>query len=272
MKLKEKIKALLKYWKYGGKITQLTLSQVSYGGVLKDKRIVVSGGSSGIGLAMARKFISEGADVVITGRNKSKLDVAAKELNSPRLKTLEWDVTGIDAIPQKLNQCVELLGGGLDCFVNNAAFVEKRADSVLFWDISMDTNAKALYFISKGVVDIYLRRNNGNVGKILNVSSLSSYINNANPYGISKTLVNRITKGFAKEYASKNIIVNAIAPGYVASSINYQDVEENAYSGKNPLHRIITPEDIAELACFLLSDASNAIVGQIIAVDGGSLL
>lgn len=271
MKLKEKIEALQKYWKYGGRITHLTLSQVSYGGVLKDKRIVVTGGSSGIGLAMAKKFISEGADVVITGRNMSKLDVAAKELNSPHLKTLEWDVVDINAIPQKLNCCVELLGG-VDCFVNNAAFVEKREDTVSFWDQSLDTNAKSLYFISKGIVDLYLRRNNGSVGKILNISSLSGYINNANPYGISKTLVNRITKGFAKECASKNIIVNAIAPGYVASSINYQDVEENAYIEKNPLHRIITPEDIAELACFLLSDASNAIVGQIIAVDGGTLL
>lgn len=271
MWLKEKIDALQKYWKYGGKITQLTLSQVSYGGVLKDKRIVVTGGGSGIGLEMAKKFISEGADVIITGRNESKLDAVARGLNNPRLKTLEWDVTDIDTVPQKLSRCVELLGG-VDCFVNNAAFVDRRSDTVLFWDNSMNTNAKSLYFISKGVVDLYLRHNNGHVGKILNISSLSSYINNANPYGISKTTVNRITKGFAKEYASKNIIVNAIAPGYVASSINYQDVEENAYSDKNPLHRIITPEDIAELACFLLSDASNAIVGQIITVDGGSLL
>ena len=266
-----KLKSLIHYLKNNGKVAQLTLSQVNYGGILKGKRIVVTGGGSGIGLAMAKKFVSEGADVVITGRNMSKLETAAHEINNTLLRVLEWDVQDIDSIPVKLEQCVGMLGG-LDCFVNNAAFVENRSDSVSFWDKSIDTNAKAPYFISKKVVEYYLQHNNGRVGKILNVSSLSSYINNANPYGISKTVVNRITKGFAKEYASRNIIVNAIAPGYVASSINYQDVEKNAYCGKNPLHRIITPEDIAELACFLVSDVSNAIVGQIIAVDGGTLL
>lgn len=271
MKLKEKIKALLKYWKYGGKITQLTLSQVSYGGVLKDKRIVITGGSSGIGLAMARKFISEGADVVITGRNKSKLDVASKELNSPHLKALEWDVTDIESIPQKLNRCVELLGG-IDCFVNNAAFLEHKQTDVAFYDKTLDTNTKAVYFICKEVCRFFTEMNHENGGKIINISSINGQMSSTHPYYISKYGLNGLTKGFAKEYASKNIIVNAIAPGYCASSINYQDVEENAYSSKNPLHRIIMPEDIAELACFLLSDASNAIVGQIIAVDGGTLL
>ena len=76
----------------------------------------------------------------------------------------------------------------------------------------------------------------------------------------------------AKEYAPKNILINAIAPGYTDSSINKQNYEENAYSAKSPLHRIIMTEDIAELAAFLLSDAANAIVGQVIAVDGGTTL
>ena len=97
-------------------------------------------------------------------------------------------------------------------------------------------------------------------------------MSSTHPYYISKWGLNGLTKGFAKEYASKNIIVNAIAPGYCASSINYQDIEENAYSGKNLIHRIITPTDIAELATFLLSDAANAIVGQIITIDGGTTL
>ena len=85
-------------------------------------------------------------------------------------------------------------------------------------------------------------------------------------------MVNRITVGFAKDCASRNILVNAIAPGYTSASINKQNVEDNAYSSKTPLHRIILPEDIAELATFLLSDAANAITGQIITVDGGTTL
>ena len=266
-----KLKTLVHYLKNNGKVTQLTLSQVNYGGILKGKRIVVTGGGSGIGLAMAKKFVAEGASVVITGRNKTKLEAAAKEIDNPLVNVLDWDVIDFESIPKKVEQCIKLLGG-LDIFINNAAFVEKRSDSISFWDKSFDTNSKAPYLICKSVVEYYTKHHNGEIGKIINISSISSYINNANPYGISKTVENRITKGFAKEYASRNIIINAIAPGYVASSINYQDVEENAYCQKNPLHRIITPEDIAELACFLCSDASNAIIGQIIAVDGGTLL
>ena len=266
-----KLKSLANYIKYDGKITQLTLSQITGGGSLSDKRIVVTGGGSGIGLAMAKKFLSEGAKVVITGRNIDKLKEAEAVINNPSLHILQWDVVKTEEIQTRLQKAVELLGG-LDAFINNAAFVAVRKDNEEFWDSSFDTNAKALFFVSKAVADYYLRTNEGHVSKILNISSMSSFINNANPYGISKTCVNRITRGFAKEYASKNIIVNAIAPGYTSASINKQDIEENAYSPKSPLQRIIVPEDIAELAAFLLSDAANAIVGQVIAVDGGTTL
>ena len=116
-KLLKKAKALHKYIKYDGKVTNLTLSQVQYGGILKGKRIVVTGGGSGIGLAMARKFISEGADVVITGRNREKLEQAGKSINSPRLKTLPWDVSDMSVMSSKIQEAEALLGG-IDIFVN----------------------------------------------------------------------------------------------------------------------------------------------------------
>lgn len=272
MKLSEKIEALRKYLKYNGKITNLTLSQINHGGILQGKRIVVTGGGSGIGLAMAKKFLLEGANVVITGRNSEKLKLAEASINNFNLHILQWDVVNTGEIDEKLQKAVELLGGEINCFVNNAAFVAVRKETEDFWDRSFDTNARALYFISKKVADFFEKNNDGRVSKILNISSLSAYVNNSNPYGISKVCVNRITKGMAKECASKNILVNAIAPGYTDASINKQNFEENAYSAKSPLQRIILPEDIAELAAFLLSDAANAIVGQIIAVDGGTTL
>ena len=213
---------------------------------MQGKKIVVTGGGSGIGLAMAKKFLSEGAEVVITGRNIEKLKEAESSISNPNLHILQWDVAKIEDRKQKLQEAIKLLGGGLNCFVNNAGFVAVRQDNESFWDNSFDTNARAVYFLSKEVALVYERMNNGQVGKILNISSMSSFINNANPYGISKYCVNRITKGLAKELAPKNIIVNAIAPGYTSASINKQDVEENAFSAKSPLQRIVVPEDIAE--------------------------
>lgn len=270
--MKKSFKSVVKYITHFGKVTELTLSQISYGGVLQGKKIVITGGGSGIGLAMAKKFLSEGACVVITGRNIDKLREAKTAINNPHLHILQWDISKIQDIDEKLQESIRLLGGELNCFVNNAAFVAKRNDTEEFWDDAFDTNAKALYFVSKKVAEYLIRINDGKVSKILNISSLSAFVCNSNPYGISKTCVNRITKGMAKEFAPSNILVNAIAPGYTAASINQQDVEANAYSPKSPLHRIMVPEDIAELATFLLSDAANAIVGQIIVVDGGTTL
>ena len=271
MKLSEKIEALRKYLKYNGKITNLNLSQINHGGILRGKRIVVTGGGSGIGLAMAKKFLSEGADVVITGRNLQKLKQAKSSINNPNLHVLQWDVAKTCEISDKLQEAIKLLCG-LDAFVNNAAFLEHIQTDEEFYDKTLDTNLKAVYFICQKVVEVMIASNGDKGGKILNISSINGQMSSIHPYYISNWGLNGLTKGFAKIYAPKNIIVNAIAPGYCSSSINKQNIEENAYSPKNPLRRIIIPEDIAELAAFLLSDAANAIVGQIIAVDGGTTL
>lgn len=268
MKLVNSLRAFLRYIRTNGKITNLNIAQIQYSQILSGKKIIVTGGSEGIGLCMAKKFVSLGAEVLITGRSIEKLKRAETDINSKNLHILSWDISDFNIIKSKLHESIRILGG-LDILINNAAYIAHRKSDEDFYDKMMDTNLKSIYLACRYTVDYFLGKDDNLVKKILNISSITSFKEDTNPYSLSKRGVNALTKGFAKEYADKNIIVNAIAPGYVASSINYRDISNNAYDSRNRLHRIITPEEIAELAAFLCSDAANGIVGQVIACDGG---
>lgn len=258
-------------YKKSGGILHLSIAQVNHGGILSGRKVIVTGGSDGIGLAMAQKFLSEGAAVLITGRSEDKLVSAKQRLASDNLLSLVWDVSDYAVLDSKLDESISLLGG-LDLFVNNAAYIPTTAITEDCWDKTLDTNLKSVYFICKSVIDYYLTLHDDLCRKIINVSSLNSVQSRPHPYFISKSGLNAITRGFAKQYADRNIIVNGIAPGICASSINYQDVGENAFYGASPNKRIITPTEVAELACFLASDAANGIIGQTIFCDGGATL
>lgn len=260
----------IKFWRAGG-VTKLSIAQINYSHILENKRIIVTGGSNGIGLAMTKKFLSVGAEVLITGRNEDRLNQIHTELSNSKLHILKWDVSDMDIVDAKFNEALQKLGG-CDMVVNNAAFLQKKQTDLTFFDQTMDTNCRAVYFMCKKAVDYFVKANGEKGGKVLNISSINAHQSNTHPYYISKSAVDAITRAYAKEFASKNIIVNAIAPGYCASSINYMDTAENAYWPSAANKRITTPEEIAELATFLLSDAANGIVGQTIICDGGTLL
>lgn len=274
-KLLSFIKIFLKgydqYRKYGG-IAHLSIAQLHHGGILSGRKVIVTGGSDGIGLAMAQKFLSEGASVLITGRNSDKLAQARQVSASDSLLTMQWDVSDFDHLQSRFQEAVVLLGG-LDIFVNNAAFIPSgMPNPATTWDQTMATNLKAPFFLCQLVADYYVAHNGGSCSKIINISSLSSIQTGIGPYYVSKSGVNAITRGYAQRYAPHNIVINGIAPGFCASSINYQDVADNAYNARSANKRIITPTEIAELACFLASDAANGIVGQTIFCDGGATL
>lgn len=260
----------LRFCKDGG-VVNLSVSKVNYDKILKDKKIIITGGSDGIGLCMAKKFIEEGAKVVITGRSIDKLNKALEIIKSDNLYVIEWDISDLSILENNMNKSISFLGG-LDVFINNAAFLNHIETNVSFFDKTINTNLKAVYYTCDFVAKYIVANNNGAVGKIINISSINAYQNSIHPYYISKSGLESITKGFAKEYANKNVIINGIAPGYCASSINKVDVEKNAFDSRSKNRRIIIPEEIAEIAVFLLSDAANGIVGQTIVCDGGALL
>lgn len=267
-------KAIRKFWRHGG-VTQVNISQIQHGGILKGRRVLITGGSAGIGLAIAKKCLSEGATVVITGRNEAKLNAAAAELNSPCLKTLVWDVSDVSRQGEKLAEALRLAGGSLDVLVNNAGLLGGNRQFLDLteevWDAISSVNAKGLVFLTQCVVRKWIESRQG--GKIINMSSMRGTLGvQDGPYGMSKWGLVGLTQGLGLKLAPHGIIVNGIAPGIIDTdsiAIENMNAKENAYLGGIPVSRIGLPEEVAELAVFLMSDAANYIVGQTIICDGG---
>jgi 3-oxoacyl-[acyl-carrier protein] reductase len=235
----------------------------------------VTGGSSGIGLAIAKKCLSEGATVVITGRNKNKLEAVAEEISNALLKTLVWDVRDVARGEEKLAECLVLAGGKLDVLVNNAGILgghRKFLDlTETVWDEISSVNAKGLVFLTQIVARMWIQEKHG--GKIINMSSMCGFLGvQDGPYGMSKWGLVGLTQGLGLTLAPHGIIVNGIAPGIIDTesiSIKGMNSTENAYLKGVPVSRIGLPVEVAELAVFLMSDAANYIVGQTIICDGG---
>lgn len=266
-------RAVRKCWRAGGAV-QVSVAQIQRGEVLKGRRVLVTGGSSGIGLAVVAKCLSEGAIVVATGRNETKLEAAAAQLKSPLLKTLVWDVSNILSHEAKLAEALQLAGGRLDVLVNNAGILGGHRQFLdlteKVWEQIIGVNMKGLVFLTQRVVQKWIADGQG--GKIINMSSMRGTLGvQDGPYGMSKWALNGLTHGLGFKLAQHGIIVNGIAPGIIdTDSIAIDmDAKDNAYLNGVPVSRIGLPEEVAELAVFLMSDAANYIVGQTIICDGG---
>jgi NAD(P)-dependent dehydrogenase (short-subunit alcohol dehydrogenase family) len=264
-------------WRDGGVATHRT-TQIQRGEILRGKRILVTGGGSGIGLAIARKCLEEGATVVITGRDEAKFANAAKSLGNERVHTLKWDVADISIHADKLTEAETAGGGMFDILVNNAGILGGHRQFIdldpEFWEQIVSANMKGLVFLSQSVIRGWLHTHHK--GKIINISSMRGILGvQDGPYGMSKWALNGLTCGLAQKFAPAGIIINGIAPGIIATpaiAIKNVNVDENVFLNGVPAGRIGLPEEIAELAVFLMSDAANYIVGQTIVCDGGYTL
>ena len=243
------------------KDVRAAISYLQPNGLLKDKKIIITGGGRGLGASMAEKFVKEGADVLIVGRTEKTVKDTAERIGC---KYLTLDVSKVEAFKDFIQQADELLGG-INCLVNNAGislhentFFDVTPDT---FDRQIDTNFKGAFFLTQEFIRKV--KAEGRKANVLFVSSETGDTMDFRPYGFTKAAVNSMVQGLAYLFKKENIRINAVAPGVTASDMTGISVEGNLYSGLYT-GRVYLPEEVAETACFLLSDASGCLSGQIL--------
>ena len=244
------------------KIVKAEISFLQPNSRLEGKKIIITGGGRGLGASMAEKFVKEGASVLISGRNEPVLKATADRIGC---QYLALDVTDVSTFDCFINKAEEMLGG-VTTLVNNAGvslhektFFDVTSDT---FDAQINTNMKGAYFLSQKVIKLWKEK--GTKGDVLFISSETGDMMDYRPYGFTKVAINSMVQGLAYLFAKDQIRINAVAPGVTISDMTGQREDGNIARSSNMLGRVYLPEEVAETACFLLSDAAGCISGQII--------
>ncbi len=242
--------------------------------MLKGNKAIITGGSRGIGFAIAKELAESGCSVVITGRNLETLKEAANKLGE-KVYPLVWDASEIGNAENKILEAVSLLGG-LDIVVNNAGIFAMRSEwdksslldtTVEEWEMVMKTNTSAFFFVMQAAVK-YMLKNNIK-GNILNVTSVAGMEPVYGAYGASKIAAVGLTRGWGKMFAPDGITINGIAPGPVATEMNNWHEGDPMEHDRIPFGRFSTAKEIAKLAMYLLSEEAQMVCGETVVLDGG---
>ena len=242
---------------------------------LKDQTALVTGGSRGIGRAIARAFAAEGAKVAVVYKgNKEAAEGLVQEIQHAggTALALQTDVADFTAAQACVAQVLQAWGQ-IDILVNSAGVIKDglflQMDKSA-WDAVLDTNLGGTFNLCRAVVEPMFRRRRG---RIINLSSVAAERANRGQanYCASKGAINALTRALAVELASRGITVNAIAPGFIVTDMSaaVRTVAGDLVKKAIPMRRFGQPEEIARVAVFLASEESSYITGQVITVDGG---
>lgn len=246
---------------------------------LRNDKILIFGGGSGIGKAIAKRFCDAGAKVLIVGRSEEKLESTAEEINSKNIYYKTFDITNIKEHIALYNEAAEILGG-LTGFVNAAALGTGQCTGRGYepwditeeeWDTLTDINFKAAFFLMRNEIDYMIEK--GIKGNILNLASNAACMDVKGSYGAAKLAIIKWTKAYGKIYGHNGIIINGIAPGatFTPMIAHYAHHIEQKYE-RHAIERFIRPDEIAELAFYLMSDYGEIICGHTVVADGGDKL
>lgn len=241
---------------------------------LKDKIALVTGGGQGIGKIISLKLAQNGATVNVADINEESAKNVAHEIesNNGKASFCKMDVSNYNEVQDTINKILDKYGK-IDILINNAGITR---DGLLLkmkeedWDRVININLKGVFNCTKAVLRAMLKERQG---RIVNIASIVGLIGNAGQanYSASKAGIIGFTKTIAREVASRNITVNAIAPGFIATDMTKvlsDEVKENL-SKQIPLGRLGQPEDVANAVLFLVSESAGYITGEVIRVDGG---
>jgi NAD(P)-dependent dehydrogenase (short-subunit alcohol dehydrogenase family) len=243
--------------------------------VQSNKIALITGGASGLGFAIAQKFIRHDITTIITGRDQQKLQKAKAALGS-LCSTLAFDITCFDQIPKQVSNLIDQYGK-IDILVNNAG-INLKKDMVEVTDQEfqqiIQTNLTGVFVLSREVARSMITTKRGS---IINISSMAAHygLPKVIAYTASKSAIEGMTRSMAVELSPLGIRVNCIAPGFIVTNMSSMALNDDPERKqrvlmRTPLGRLGLPEDIANTAYFLASDEANYITGAVIPVDGGN--
>lgn len=241
---------------------------------LKDKKVLITGASGGIGYALVKSFSNAGAIVGLAARNEDKLKALALELKG-KSEIFKIDLSDLGAVEKFIEEADEKMGG-IDILICNAGITKDTLSMKMktedFKEV-IDVNLTSTFILNRDMAKKMMRRKNG---RIINMTSIVAVMGNPGQanYCASKAGMISMTKSIALEYASRGITINCIAPGFITTPMTdvLNDEQKKVMLSRIPAGKFGMPEDIASTAIFLASDEAAYITGQTIHVNGGMLM